>query len=614
MMMTGSDSRNLLQAHSAQLKSKFVILSARFSSSMDACKLWLIASSLVHWLLLFKMSHGTPLPPVRCLADGSFNCTVSGTYGTWPDRSPCRAARALFPASEEELVTAVAFGSRNKMKMKVVSKSSHSMTKLVCPGGDEGLIISTQKLNRIVQVDPSTKTVVVDSGVQLQDLVDSVARFGLSLPHSPYWNGLSIGGVISTGAHGSSLFGKGSAVHEYVIAMRLIVPSPSAEEGYARVINVTSEAMLNAARVSLGVLGVVSQATLALEPLFKRSVRIQQKADASLEDEIVEHGRMAEFGDVAWYPSQKTALFRIDNRVPVDTPGEGVNEFLGFRPEATALLRMLRMSEELYEATNNPAGKCTMSTLQVDTLVMAGMGFKNQLQKFTGYPVIGFQNKIQTTGTCENVLDQHHFCPWDPQAHGLFFHQTTVSISLDRIRDFIVDVKKLRDMNPSAFCGAELYYGVLLRYVRGSRAFLGKSEDSVDVDITYYRSRDAHTPRLNQDVYEEIEQLAVFKYRGQSHWGKNRNVAFIGAAEKYPGLTTFLQVRQSLDPEGLFSSEWSDSMLGLSSSGVANSQAKHCALEGLCLCSSDEHCAPEKKYYCRPGRVFANARVCRKGS
>lgn len=60
-------------------------------------------------------------------------------------------------------------------------------------------------------------------------------------------------------------------------------------------------------------------------------------------------------------------------------------------------------------------------------------------------------------------------------------------------------------------------------------------------------------PRLNEDIYEEMEQIGLFKYKGRAHWGKNRDVAFKGTAAKYPDLPKFLAVKAELDPKGLFS-------------------------------------------------------------
>ncbi|XP_057866893.1 L-gulonolactone oxidase 2-like [Cryptomeria japonica] len=196
-----------------------------------------------------------PAPPVKCDTSG---CTVSNAYGIFPDRLTCRATPAVFPSSEEELLAAVAASSRNKQKMRVVTQWSQSIPKLVCLGGEEGLIISTQELKHVVSIDEESMRMSVESGAALGDIISAATEYKLALPQTPYWKGLTIGGILCMGAHGSSVFGKGSVVHEYVVGMRLVVPLRG---GNASVVTLnSSHADLDVAKLSLGLLGVISQA------------------------------------------------------------------------------------------------------------------------------------------------------------------------------------------------------------------------------------------------------------------------------------------------------------------------------------------------------------------
>jgi L-gulonolactone oxidase len=127
--------------------------------------------------------------------------------------------------------------------------------------------------------------------------------------------------------------------------MRMVVPATAAE-GYATVVALSQDGDLdglNAAKVSLGVLGVVSTVTLQLEPAFKRSVTLEiSDTDEDLEDRIFELAEEYEFGDAIWYPSRNQVVYRKDNRVPLSTPGDGVNRFFAFQPRAEAAIELAR--------------------------------------------------------------------------------------------------------------------------------------------------------------------------------------------------------------------------------------------------------------------------------
>ncbi|KAL9303028.1 putative oxidoreductase [Arabidopsis thaliana] len=564
---------------------------------------------------LFTLVHTVistpPEDPVKCVS-GNTNCIVTNSLGAFPDRSTCRAANVAYPTTEAELVSIVAAATKAGRKMRVTTRYSHSIPKLMCTDGNDGLFISTKFLNHTVQADAKAMTLTVESGVTLRQLIAEAAKVGLALPYAPYWWGVTVGGMMGTGAHGSSLWGKGSAVHDYVTEIRMVSPG-SVNDGFAK-IRVLSETTtpneFNAAKVSLGVLGVISQVTFELQPMFKRSLKYVMRNDLDFNDEALTFGKKHEFADFVWLPSQGKVVYRMDDRVAVNTLGNGLYDFFPFRSQLSAVLATTRSSEETQETLRDAHGKCVTATTISSTLFSTSYGLTNNGITFTGYPVIGSQNRMMSSGSCLDGLEDKltSACAWDSRVKGVFYHQTTFSIPLTQVKSFINDIKSLLNIDSKSLCGLELYYGILMRYVTSSPAYLGKETEAIDFDITYYRANDPLTPRLYEDFIEEIEQIALLKYNALPHWGKNRNLAFDGVIKKYKNAPAFLKVKESYDPNGLFSSEWTDQILGIK--GNPTIVKDGCALEGLCICSDDAHCAPSKGYLCRPGKVYKEARVC----
>lgn len=146
----------------------------------------MLAGRIIRTLHLYLLmacitvSSSPPDDPVRCAsAKSNSNCTVTNSYGAFPDRSTCRVGEVVFPRSEEEVVSAVAAATKAGRKMKVVTRYSHSIPKLVCPDGDDGLLISTKSLNRVLKVDAGSMTMIVQGGVTLRQV-----RLSKFLSHS----------------------------------------------------------------------------------------------------------------------------------------------------------------------------------------------------------------------------------------------------------------------------------------------------------------------------------------------------------------------------------------------------------------------------------------------
>lgn len=111
-------------------------------------------------------------------------------------------------------------------------------------------------MNRIISVDTINRTITVEAGARIGDISLALAAHGLALPSLPFPEYMTIGGVISTGTHGTSL--KWGTVADSVLSMTLVT-------GSGELKTLTSSQNnddLSAARVAVGMLGVIVQVTL----------------------------------------------------------------------------------------------------------------------------------------------------------------------------------------------------------------------------------------------------------------------------------------------------------------------------------------------------------------
>ena len=135
---------------------------------------------------------------------------------------------------------------------------------------------------------------------------------------------------------------------------------------------------------------------------------------------------------------------------------------------------------------------------------------------------------------------------------------------------------------------------------------INHGQDTVAFEIHVPKVADERRFEQSADVYDEIMQLTLYKYRGRPHWGKNSTPFFTHLGpEQYPAWDEFITLKTGLDPMGLFDNRIWRQM----TAGDAINPYPGCVLARDCICSDDLHCGAG--YTCEQGDVYRNARVCR---
>ena len=136
-----------------------------------------------------------------------------------------------------------------------------------------GIVLSTEKMNRILEIDRKNLMVTVEPGVITGDIHRAVEAEGLFYPPDPAsLDSCSIGGNIAEGAGGPRAV-KYGITKDYVCGLEAVLPSGEIiRSGGKLVKNVTGYSLIQLLIGSEGTLAVVTQIILRLLPLPKVQV------------------------------------------------------------------------------------------------------------------------------------------------------------------------------------------------------------------------------------------------------------------------------------------------------------------------------------------------------
>ena len=131
------------------------------------------------------------------------------------------ADAVYLPETEYELIELVKKFNSDKVKI-TVSGNGTGLTGSRVPEG--GVIISTEKLNNVIELNEGKKYLRVQPGMILKELQDFVETKKLFYPPDPTEKNCFIGATVATNSSGARSF-KYGPTRNYVIGIRVVLPT-----------------------------------------------------------------------------------------------------------------------------------------------------------------------------------------------------------------------------------------------------------------------------------------------------------------------------------------------------------------------------------------------------
>lgn len=422
-------------------------------------------------------------------------------WKNWSGAQSCLPAARLAPASEAELADLLRKATGGVRPVG----SGHSFSALV---PTDGTVLSLGRLSGMIDHDPARLQSRWWAGTPISQMGAPLQQAGLALPNMADIDYQTLAGAIATSTHGTGpRFGSYS---DQVVGLRLLTANGEAIDCDAQ----RYPHVFDAARCSLGALGVVTQVRLQNRRAFKLHRREWvQRYEEILEDLprlLREHDHFEM--NVLLHSDVAVAMTMdetTDPRVIPKEPGGDVDK--------VALLQRVHR-----EWRDSPRVYARL----INFLVKHAVSFPE---------VIDASHKVFA-----NVRDVR-------------FNEMEYELPAEAgpacLREIMAKVRAQH---------VDSFFPIEYRYVKRDDATLSmfQGRDSCAISFHQFYKMDYH------NVFAQIEPI-FWKYDGRPHWGKLHSLNARLLAPLYPRWKEFLAVREALDPAGKFLNPHLRSVLGI---------------------------------------------------
>lgn len=421
--------------------------------------------------------------------------TKTKTWRNWSGGVVAHPSGFLQPDSVDALKAALRDASAQSRTVRVVG-SGHSFPPLCAT--DETMV-SIEALRGLESVDDRTREAVVWAGTNLRELGALLASHGLAMENLGDINKQSLGGALGTGTHGT---GVGLGILSTQAAAMTLVTASGDEVTCSED---ASPELLQAARVSLGALGVVTRVRLRLLPeyrlrLTRRNLGLEECL-AGLDEARARHRHYEFF----WFPHSDRVMTKAMDLTDETPHGVGVGRWF--------------------------------SEMVMENAVFGAVSRACRMHPAWCAPVSRLSAKLASEGV---LAGQSHTLFATPRL--VRFQEMEYAVPVERGPDCLRELSEYitREQLP-------VHFPVEYRFVRGDDVFLSPAHggDRAFIAVHQYRG-------MPLEPYFSGAEAIFRNHGGRPHWGKLHTQTAATLKHMYPRWDDFQRVREQLDPEGRF--------------------------------------------------------------
>ncbi len=406
----------------------------------------------------------------------------------WAGNVTYRASALLRPTSVGEVQDLVTSTPR-----LTALGSTHSFNEVA---DTDAVQLTLTEMPPSLEIDTARRTVRVAAGMTHAQVAAGLEARGWALENLASLPHISTAGAVATGTHGSGV--RNPSLAQAVVGLDVVRASGELEHvSAASGSGSGSSGFLDAHRVALGALGVVTALELAIEPTFEVATTVHLDLPW---DAVEEHfdAVMADAYSVSMFTAfDDRGARQVWTKRRVDEPAPSVD---------LVALGARRATEAVHPGENDAASVTEQG----------------------GVPG-----------------------PWSerlPHFRSTFSPSTGAEIQAEYLIPAASAVPALRALRPLADLFAPLLIAAEVRTVAADTAWLAPSTGRQSVGLHFTFRRDASAVAAAVLRIEEV--LAPFDPR--PHWGKVSAASPARLHEAYPQLAAFADLARSLDPTGRF--------------------------------------------------------------